>query len=206
MPEWTHSFCSNVVFVIPVWHTFQSYSHRFVVIDNASLFGLAFPNTAAGSHAAICGVLQGSAAGIGISNFLRSFCMVFKFFIICFNEEDVIFWNYRALVFSTAHSCFALLFDASDTCFHISGHTLSGLEVVCFLVSLDPKHVYPSGDLSFSKLNIVKPVHASDNSLSALLFQQSAIGFSNNTSSDVCVVLVTSMYFNGIGNDSSFGM
>ena len=30
--------------------------------------------------------------------------------------------------------------------------------------------------------------------------------FSNNTSSDVCVVLVTSMYFSGIGNDSSFGM
>ena len=28
--------------------------------------------------------------------------------------------------------------------------------------------------------------------------------FSNNTSWDVCVVLVTSTYFNGIGNDSSF--
>ena len=30
---------------------------------------------------------------------------------------------------SMIHFCFALLFAASDTCFHISGHTLSGLEV-----------------------------------------------------------------------------
>ena len=75
--------------------------------------------------------------------------------------------------FSMAHFCFALRlrFDASDMCFHISGHTLSGLEVVCFLVSLSPDHVYPSGGLSFNKINLVKPVHASDNSLSPSTFQ-----------------------------------
>ena len=40
--------------------------------------------------------------------------------------------------FSMAHFCFSLRFAASDICFHISGHTLSGLEVVCFLVNLPP--------------------------------------------------------------------
>ena len=52
-----------------------------------------------------------------------------------------------------------------------SVHTLSGLEVVCFLVSLHPDHVYPSGGLSLIVVNLVKPVHASDNSLSPSTFQ-----------------------------------
>ena len=73
--------------------------------------------------------------------------------------------------FSTAHFFFALLFAASDICFHISGHTLSGLEVVYFLVSLSQDRVYPSGGLSFNKMNLVKLVHASDNSLSSSTFQ-----------------------------------
>ena len=73
--------------------------------------------------------------------------------------------------FSIAHFCFALLFAASDICFHISGHTLSGLEVVCFLVNLPADHVNPSGGLSFYKMNLVQPVHASDNSLSPSTFK-----------------------------------
>ena len=64
--------------------------------------------------------------------------------------------------------------------------------------------MYPSDGLSFSRTNLVNPVHASDNSLSTSTFQSSSICFSNNTSKDVCVVLVTSMNFNGIRNDSSF--
>ena len=73
--------------------------------------------------------------------------------------------------FSMIHFCFALRFDASHICFHISGHTLSGVEVFCFLVSLLPDHVYPSSGLSVNKMNLVKPVHASDNSLSPSTFQ-----------------------------------
>ena len=73
--------------------------------------------------------------------------------------------------FSIAHFCFSLRFDASDICFHISGHTLSGLEVVCYLVSLSPDHENPSGGFSFNTVNLVKPVHASDNSLSPSTFQ-----------------------------------
>ena len=76
--------------MIPVRYTFQSYPRRFVGIENTSIFGLAFPNIASGFPAAIIGVLQGIAARIGISNFLRAFFHgVFKFFIIWFNAEDI---------------------------------------------------------------------------------------------------------------------
>ena len=54
MVQWIYSFCRNVIFVIPVRHTFQSYPYRFVGIDNTSIFGLAFLNTPAGLTAAIC--------------------------------------------------------------------------------------------------------------------------------------------------------
>ena len=66
-----------MIFVIPVRHTFQSFSHRFVGIVNTSIIGLVFPDTAAGFLAHFTGVLQGVAAGIGTSNFLRAFFMVY---------------------------------------------------------------------------------------------------------------------------------
>ena len=126
--------------MIPSRYSFQSYSHRFIGIDNPSIFGLAFSNTAAGFPRQFTGVLKSFAAGIGISNFLRAFLMV------CFHSSSSgsmkkIPRNCLALLslgFSIAHFCFAFRFDASDICFHISGHTLSGLEVVCFFVSLSP--------------------------------------------------------------------
>ena len=119
-------------------HAFRSYSHSFVGIDNTSIFGLVSPNNAAGFSTAFTDVLQSIAAGIGISNFLRAFLMV------CLKSSSSgsmrkILRNFLALSsfgFSIANVCFALRFDASYICFHISGHTLSGLEVVCFLVSL----------------------------------------------------------------------
>ena len=59
--------------------------------------------------------------------------------------------------------------------------------------------MYPSGGLSFNKMNLVKPVHASE-----ILFLHPRSSnlryFSSNSSSEVYVVLVTSMYFIGIGN------
>ena len=118
------------------------------------------------------GVLQGIAAGIGISNFPRAA------FIVSLNSSSFgsmknIPLNCLALSsfgFSLAHLCFAF-FLLHQTCFHISGHSLSGLEVVCFLVSLSPDHVFSSVGLLFKKMNLVKPVHASDNSLSPSTFQ-----------------------------------
>ena len=123
------------------------------------------------------GVLQGIAAGIGTSNFLRAFFMILLNSSSSGSMKKI---SRNCLVISSfgvsrAHFCFALLFAASDICFHISGHTLPGLEVVCFLVSLHPDHVYPLGGLSFNKMNLVKPVHASDNSLSPSTSQSSSI-------------------------------
>ena len=57
--------------------------------------------------------------------------------------------------FSIAHFCFALLFAASDICFHIYRHSLSGLDVVCVLVSLSPDHAHTSGGLSFNICRVV---------------------------------------------------
>ena len=123
-------------------HTFQSYPHSFVGIEV-----LLFPILRQVSPRQFTGVLQGIAADIGISNSLRAFLMM------CLNSSSSgsmkkIPRNCLALSsfgFSIAHFCFALLFAASDKCFQISGHTLSGLEVVCFPVSLSPDHENPSG-------------------------------------------------------------
>ena len=84
--------------------------------------------------------------------------------------------------FSMAHFCFSLRFDASDTCLQISGLTLSGLEMICYLVRITTDHVYPSGGFSFNTMNLVNPVHASDNSLLPSTFQLSSICFSDITS------------------------
>ena len=80
-----------------------------------------------------------------------------EFFVVWLNEEypSHLFGVFE---FRFHRLCFAFLFAASDI--HIS----SRREVVCFLVSLPLDHVYPSGCLSFSRTNIVNPVHASDTS------------------------------------------
>ena len=135
-----HLCTCNMIFVILLRSSFHSDSHRFVSIDNTSVFGLAFPNTAAGFSRQFSGVLQGIAAGIGISNYLRAF------FMVCFNYSPSgsmkkiprNFLVLSSLGFSTAHFCFSLSFDASDISFQISGHRESGLEVVCSLVSIHP--------------------------------------------------------------------
>ena len=99
------------------------------------------------------GILQGIAAGIGTSNFLRAA------FIVSLNSSSVgsmknIPLNCLVLSsfgFSIAHLCFTFFFTASEIHFHVSGHTSSGREVFCFLVSLLPDHVYPSSGLSFRR-------------------------------------------------------
>ena len=68
-----------------------------------------------------------------------------------------------------------------------------------------PDHVYPSGGFSIDIVNLVKPVHVPDNSRSPSTPRLSSMFFSNITSKNISVVLVTSKIFSGIGNDSSFG-
>ena len=85
-------------------------------------------------HCSFIGILQGIAAGIGTSNFLRG-AFIVSLNSTSFGSIKNIPLNYLALSnfgFSIVRLFF---FDASDTCFHISGHTVSVREVVCFLVS-----------------------------------------------------------------------
>ena len=175
-----------------------------LVLSSASTtqayFVLRFPILRWASPLLFIGILQGIAAGIGTSNFLQA-AFIVSLNSLSFGPMKNILLNCLALTsfgFSIAHLCFAFFFAASDINFHISGHTSSGREVVCFLVSLSPDHVYPSGALSFSRTNLVNLVHVSADSLSPSTIQSSSIFFPNNTSSDVYVDLVTSMYFIGI--------
>ena len=107
-----------------------------------------FPKLRQVSPRQFIGILQSIAAGIGTCTFYERFpwCA----YSSSSGSMKMIPRCCLALSsfgFSITHFCFALLFAASDICFHISGHTLSGLEVVCFLVSLSQDHVYPSGGL-----------------------------------------------------------
>ena len=109
----------------------------------------------------------------GTSNFLRA-AFIVSLNPSSFGSTKNIPHNCLALSsfgFSIAHLCFPFFFAASDINFHISGHTSSGREVFCFLVSLAPDHEDPSGGLSFSRTNLVNPVHASDNSFSPSTLQ-----------------------------------
>ena len=148
--------------------------YRILVDSSAptiqAYFVLFFPMLRQVSPRHFTGVLVGIAAGIGIFNFLRSFFMVSlnSSSSSSIKKYHVIAWQYRALVFR--RPIFACPY-VWMLCFHISGRNFSGLEVVCFLVSLSPDHVYPSGGSSFNIVNLVNPVQVSDNSRSPSAFQ-----------------------------------
>ena len=197
-----------MIFVIPLRYPFQSNPHRFVASTIQAYLVLRFPTLRQVSPRQFTGVLQSIAAGIGTSNFLRAFVMI-GLNSSSSGSMKKIPLNRLALSsfgFSIAHFCFAFS-SLHQTYASTSGHTLSGPEVVRFLVSLSPDHVCPSGGLSFNQMSLVKPVHASDNSRSPPTYVPVIINiFSNKISSEINVVLVTSMYFSGIGNDSSLSM
>ena len=169
----------DVVFMVLPLRPFHAYPHRFVGLNNykhisSCVVPILLQQVLPVQFTEV-EVYKVIAVGIGISNSPRAF------FIVRLSSSSsgsikkmprTLLGSYQSFGFSIAHFCLSLRFDASDMCVHISGHTLSGLEVVCFLVSLLPDHVYPSGGLSSSnKMNLMKPVHASDNFLSPSTFQ-----------------------------------
>ena len=108
-------WCYSLLLRSPVRHTFQSYPHRFVGIDNTSIFGLAVHQYwGKFSHAAICWCLTRHCC------WHRNFPTFYElFFIVCpLNSSSSgsmkkIPRNCLALSsfgFSIAHFCFALLF------------------------------------------------------------------------------------------------
>ena len=151
-------------------------------------------------------ILQGIAAGIGFSNFVRAFCIVSLTSASAGSTKQVprSLPALSSFGFSIAHFCSSFRCAASHMSFHISGHKWTGLDVVCFFVNRSPDHVHPFGGLSSNLVNRVNPVHESDRSRFPSIFQSSSRR-SSITSKVVLVALVTSMYCSGIGNDSSLG-
>ena len=202
-----HLFCSDVILMRFVFSSFWPWSRAFVGINNASVFRLAFPNIAVGFSTALYRYFARHCCWHWNSQLSPSgFRCELEFFAVWFNEEYssqlsgiVEFW------FLDGPSLFCFLFRCIGHKFpHIWSYIIRKRSFL-FPCKSPRDHVYPSGGLSFSRTNLVNPVHASDNSLSPSTFQLSSICFSNITSGDVHVVLVTSMYFNGIRNDSSLG-
>ena len=132
------SFCSCTLFAIV--------SGQLIKLDflaqqvELKWLSLAFPNTAVGFTTAVYWCFARHC------RWHRNFQLPTSVFswMVCFyssssGSKKKIPRNCLALSnfgFSIVHFCVALLFAASDICFHISGHTLSSPEVVCFLVSL----------------------------------------------------------------------
>ena len=132
-------------------------------------FCLAFPNIAVGFSTALYRYFARHCCWH--RNFQLSpsgFHCELDFFVVWFNEEySSQLSGIVELWFLDSHLCFAFFFAASDICFHKSGHTSSGREVVCFLVSLrtGPWCIRLVAFL-VNKTNLVKVVHAYDNSSS----------------------------------------
>ena len=135
-------FCSDVIFMRFVSSSFWPSSRAFIGINNISVFCLAFPNVAVGLSTALHWY------------FARHCCWHrnFQFSTSGFQKNiPLCCLALSSCGFSITRLCFAFFFAASNMCFQIFGHTLSGREVICFLVSLSPDHVYPSGGPSCSK-------------------------------------------------------
>ena len=152
MAQRVYSFCRDVIFVIPVRHTFQSYSQRFVGIDNTSIFGLELPKN--------CGRFRGG-----------NLLVFYKALLLA--SEFPTFYQRCCLAlssfgFSIDHFTFALLFAASHLYLAMNCGVLR-LSVSSW-VSTQTMCTRQSG-LSFTEMILVKPVHASDNSLSPSTFQ-----------------------------------
>ena len=95
-----------------------------------------------------------------------------EFFVVWFNEEySSQFSGIVELWFLDSPSLFCFLFRCIGHKFpHIWPYTIRTRGCL-FPCKSPPGRVYPSGGLSFKKMNLVKPVHASDNSLSPSTFQ-----------------------------------
>ena len=193
-----------------LWSLVRDPSNRLLVDSSASTmhanFVLQFPVELQVTLCWLLLILHGIAAVIGISNFLLAFFRVFKFFIFWINNVNSS--QSSGIIESWFLDSPLLFFSALRSIGHILPNL--GPQVIwpgcclSFCQSI-PDHVYPSGGLSFNMVKRVNPVQASDTFRSLSTFQSSSIRRSSNTSKVALVGLVTSIYFNGIGNVSSLG-
>ena len=101
MVQWIIPFARDVIFVIPVRHTFQSYPQSFVDIDNTSTFGLFLPNTAASFPAAIYWCPTRHCCwhrNLQLSTSIFLWCVWILHPQVQWRRYHVTVWHYRALV------------------------------------------------------------------------------------------------------------
>ena len=155
--------------MILVRRSLHAFSGRFVRFHDACIFCLALLFNATGLLVLLTSSLAKHCRWH--QNFQLSARIlhdILEFFIIWINEIPRNFQVFSRFGFSIVHFCLSLRFEASDLRFHISGHALLR-SFVSSSVSSDYEN--PSGGLSFNKINVVKLVHASDNSRSSSTFQ-----------------------------------
>ena len=136
------------------WSSCGILSKRFLVDSSASTmhacFTLQMPEELQVSLYLLLLILQSVAASIGISNFFRAL---------------------SSFGFSIAHFCFSFRSAAFDISPYFWPQVIRPGFFFCLFVNRLPDHVYPSGGFSYNMVNRVKPVHASDRSRSASMFQ-----------------------------------
>ena len=109
-----HPFGSDVILMRIVYSSLHPWSRALVGITNKSIFCHAFPNTAVSLPTALYRILQGIAAGIGTSNFLRAVLIV-SLNSSSFGSKKKIPLNCLVLSssgFSIAQLCFVFFFAA----------------------------------------------------------------------------------------------
>ena len=182
----------------PVRSSFHSDSERFVTFNNTSVFCLVSSNSAAGFNATS---VQGSS-------FTKHCCWhrncqlstsilhdILEFSMFRTNEVNT---TQSSGIVKLRWSTFAFLF-ASTLLTYLSKFLATESLVWMSFAFLSVSHQ------TSNIVNLVKPVHISDNSRSPVTFHFSTMFFSSITSNDVLVALVTSMYSSGTENGASLG-
>ena len=172
-------FCSNVILMRFVASSFLPWSRAFIGINNTIIFRLAFPNVAVGFSTALYRFFARPCCWhwnfqLSASGFHREL----EFFVVWLSEEYSS--QFSGIVkpwFLDSPSLFGFPFCCIR---HMLPHIW--LYIVgswgCLFPRQSQDHVYHSSDLSLNIRNLVKPVHASDNSFSIhvpvinLFFQQ----------------------------------
>ena len=165
-------FCSDMILMRFVSSSFQPWSRALVGINNTSIFGLEFSQYCGGFPIAL--YLHFARHCCLHRNFqlcTSGFRCELQFFVAWFNEEySSQLSGIVELWFLDSPFLFCFLFRCVRHMLpHVWPHIVWTRGCLFPCKSLTGQ-VYPSGGLSFNKMNLVKPVHGSDNSFSPPTF------------------------------------
>ena len=149
-------------------------------------------------------LLHGMPGAMGLSSSLLAFLRISEYSLSSgsLNWIPLSFWALSSFGFSFAHSCFSRFWAAFPILLRTSSHTWSRV-VWTFCESPSGPHV-PFWRLLFQLRGFLNPFQESDKRLLESTFQWSSIRYYCMMSRSVWVDLVTTVYFSGIGNVSSY--